>query len=136
MGNSEILGFQFEPAKALQPDSDSGKSWKTCSSGDSEPTSTRQKEASVTTWCMCFNCNQMPATNECVCYNELNACEYFKIKRCIYLLTILQILFIKLINEHTVISVIINLIIILRNGKFFPFLRTIFNKLVSFSHIA
>ena len=75
MGNSEILGFQFEPAKALQPDSNSGKSWKTCSSGDSEPTSTRQKEASVNTWCMCFNCNQMPATNECVCYNELNACD-------------------------------------------------------------
>ena len=47
MGNSEILGLQFEPAKALWPDSNSGKSWKICSSGDSEPTSTRQKEASV-----------------------------------------------------------------------------------------
>ena len=34
--NSEILGFQFEPTKALQSDPSSGESWKTCSSADSE----------------------------------------------------------------------------------------------------
>ena len=41
MENSEVLGFQFEPTKALRPDSSSGKSWETCSSADSEPSTTR-----------------------------------------------------------------------------------------------
>ena len=36
MENSEILGFQFEPTKALQPDSSSGESWEICLSADSE----------------------------------------------------------------------------------------------------
>ena len=40
MENSEILGFQFEPTKALQPDSSSGENWETCSSADSEPNAT------------------------------------------------------------------------------------------------
>ena len=44
-------------------------------------------------------------TKECLCYHELNACEYFKIKRlCVYLLSILQIFFIKLINKHSIIN--------------------------------
>ena len=30
MENSEILGFQFEPNKALQTDSRSGESWEIC----------------------------------------------------------------------------------------------------------
>ena len=55
MENAEILGFQFKPIKALQPDSSSGESWETCSSADSEPSTTRRNEASVDTWCMCFN---------------------------------------------------------------------------------
>ena len=67
MGNSEILGFQFEPAKALQPDSNSGKSWKTCSSGDSEPTSTRQKEASVNTFGACVS-------TAIKCQQQMSAC--------------------------------------------------------------
>ena len=37
---------------------------------------------------------------ECLCYHELNAREYFKIKRLyVYLLAILQIFFIALINK-------------------------------------
>ena len=46
------------------------------------------------------NCIQMRTTKECLCYHELNACEYFKIKELyIYLLTILQNFFSKLIND-------------------------------------
>ena len=59
MENSEILGFQFELTKALQSDSSSGKSWETCSPADSEPSTTRQNEASVDAWCMCLNCSQI-----------------------------------------------------------------------------
>ena len=59
MENSAILGFQFEPTKALQPDPSSGESWETFSSANSEPSTTRRNEASVDTWCMCFNCNQI-----------------------------------------------------------------------------
>ena len=100
MENSEILGFQFEPTKTLQPDSCSGGSLETCSPADSEASTTKRKKTSVDTWCMCFNRNQS-ATKECMCYHELNACEYFKIKRpYVYLLPILQIFFIKLINKH------------------------------------
>ena len=44
-------------------------------------------------------------TNECLCYHELNVCEYFKIKRLyVYLLPVLQIFFIKLINKHAIIN--------------------------------
>ena len=89
MENSEILDFQFEATKSLQPNSSSIESWKTCLSADREPSTTRQKEASVDTWCVGFNCSQtllQPATKECLCYYGLNACEYFKIKRYMYLL--------------------------------------------------
>ena len=81
MENSEFLGFQFEPTKALQPDSSSGENWETCSSADSEPSTTTRSEASADTWCMCFNCLQVLTTKECLCYYELNACDYFKIKK-------------------------------------------------------
>ena len=47
MENVEILGFQFEPIKELQPDSSSGESWETCSLADSERSTTRRSEASV-----------------------------------------------------------------------------------------
>ena len=58
---------------------------------------------SVDSWCKCLKCNQIPKTKECLCCHELDACNYFKIKGLyIYLLTILQIFFIKLINEHIV----------------------------------
>ena len=56
MENSEILGFQFEPTKALQPDSNLGKNWETCSSADSEPSLTTGNEASADTWCTAFRC--------------------------------------------------------------------------------
>ena len=42
MENSEVLGFQFEPTKALQPDPNSGENWETCLSADSEPSTTMQ----------------------------------------------------------------------------------------------
>ena len=44
MENSEILGFQFESNKALQPDSNSGENWETCSSADSEPSTTKRNK--------------------------------------------------------------------------------------------
>ena len=47
------------------PDSMSGKNWKTSSSADCEPSTTRQNKASVDTWCICFICIQIPATKEC-----------------------------------------------------------------------
>ena len=96
MENSEILGFQFEPTMALQLDSSQGNSWEIFSSADSEPSTFRQKEASVD---ICFNHSQIPATKECLCYHEFSMCEYFKIRLYIYLLTILQSFFMKLINE-------------------------------------
>ena len=64
MENSEILDFQFEPTKALQPDSGSGKSSKTCSSADREPSTARPNEISVNDWCICFNHSQKPATKK------------------------------------------------------------------------
>ena len=51
MENSEILGFQFEPTKALQPDSSSGKSWEIFSSADSDLSIFRRNEASVDHLC-------------------------------------------------------------------------------------
>ena len=98
MENSEFLGFQFEPTKALQPDSSSGESWEICSSADSEPSTLRRNKASVDTcWHHVFECSQILTTKECLCYHELNTCEHFKIRRLyIYLLTILQIFFIQL----------------------------------------
>ena len=59
MKNSEILGFQFEPTNALQPDSSSGESWETCSSADSELSTTMRNESSVDIRCMCSNCCQI-----------------------------------------------------------------------------
>ena len=73
MENSEILGFQFESTKALQPYSSSDESWETCSI-DSKPSTTRRNKASVDTWCMCPNCTQMPTKKECFCYHEFDAC--------------------------------------------------------------
>ena len=87
MKNSEILGFQLEPTKALQPDSSLGENCETCSSADSEPSTTTRNEASAHTWCMRFNCIQMLTVKECLWYHELNAYEYFKIRKLyIYLL--------------------------------------------------
>ena len=51
MENSEILGFQFKPTKALQPDLCSGESWKNFSSADSELSIFRQNKASVDHLC-------------------------------------------------------------------------------------
>ena len=51
MENSEILSFQFELTKALQPGSSSGKKWEICSSADSEPSTFSQNKALVDTWC-------------------------------------------------------------------------------------
>ena len=47
MENSEILGFQFEPTKALQPDSGLSESYEIFSSADSELNIFRRNEASV-----------------------------------------------------------------------------------------
>ena len=63
MWNSEIVVFQFELTKALQPDSSLGESWETCSSVDIERSNTRQNEASIDTWFMCFKCSQMRIMN-------------------------------------------------------------------------
>ena len=59
MENSKILGLQFKPTKALQSDPSSGGSWESSSSPDSQTSTTRQKEVSVDTWYMCFNCRQI-----------------------------------------------------------------------------
>ena len=47
MENSEILGFQFEPNKALQPDSRSGECWEIFSLAGSEISIFRRNEVSV-----------------------------------------------------------------------------------------
>ena len=60
--NSEILGFQFEPTKVLQPDSSSDESWETYSSAENKPCTNRRNEASAGSWCLCFNCSQMQVT--------------------------------------------------------------------------
>ena len=62
MQNSEIVGFQLESSKALQLDSSSDESWKTVLS-ESEPSTTRQNEASVYTLCMYFNCSPKRSIN-------------------------------------------------------------------------
>ena len=132
MEKNEILGFHFESAKTLQPDSSSDENWETCSTADSESNITRQNVASVDTWCMCFNCSQMSTTKECLCCHELDACEYFKIKGlCIYLRTILQIFFIKLISN----TLCYELNHSCKKRKVFRFVMTIF-KSVSLLHIA
>ena len=51
MQNSEILGFQFEPTKALQTDSIKVESYEIFSSADSEINIFRQNEASVDHLC-------------------------------------------------------------------------------------
>ena len=59
-----------------------------------------------------FQLHSNPTRKECLCYHELNTCEYFKIKKLyIYLLTILEIFFIKLINDAW------------ETGSFFLFLK-------------
>ena len=62
-------------------------------------------------------------TKECLCYHELNTCEYFKVKRLYaYLLPILQISLIKLINKHA----IINLFLIHNTKRHKVFFRIFF----------
>ena len=58
MENSENLGFQFESTKAFQPDSNSGENWETCSSADSElSTTTRNKHQLILGTCVtAFKC--------------------------------------------------------------------------------
>ena len=51
MGNTEIVGFQFEPNKVLQPDSHSGESWEIFSSADSQLSIFRPNEALVVNLC-------------------------------------------------------------------------------------
>ena len=51
MENSEILGFQFEPNKAIQPDSSSSESWEIFSLAGSEISIFRRNEASVDHLC-------------------------------------------------------------------------------------
>ena len=51
MGNTEIVGFQFEPNKALQPDSHSGESWEIFSSADSQLSIFRPNDALVVNLC-------------------------------------------------------------------------------------
>ena len=98
MENIEILGFQFESAKALQPDPSSGKSWETCSSAHSEPS---------TTWCMCFNCSQMQLQRSTrVIMNQARKNISTTKRLYIYLFTILQILFMKLVNKHAISNLI------------------------------
>ena len=65
MENSEILGFQFEPTKALQPDSSSGESLGIFSSADSELS--EMKHQLIICAIMCFNCSQISTTKECLC---------------------------------------------------------------------
>ena len=52
MENSENLGFQFEPTKAFQPDSNLGENWEICSSADSEPSTTRNKHQLILGTCV------------------------------------------------------------------------------------
>ena len=102
-----MLGFQFEPTKVLELDSSLDEIWETIHQ-QSEPSITRQSEALIDTCYMCFDCSQMSAMKDCSCCHELNRCEYFKVNGFyIYLLTILQIFFIKLIHEHAVLKTII-----------------------------
>ena len=51
MENSEILGFQFEPNKAIQPDSSSSESWEIFSLAGGEISIFRRNEASVDHLC-------------------------------------------------------------------------------------
>ena len=86
MENNEILGFQFEPTNAFQTDSSSSENWETCSWADSEPSTTTRSLLSISWYLVhVFKCIQMLTTRECLCYHELNACEYFKIKNFFFL---------------------------------------------------
>ena len=93
MANSGILGFQFDPTKVLQTDASLGKNWETCSSADSEPSTTRKNKTSVDTWfSRCVSTVVKSTTKDFLCYHELNLCKYFKINKLyVYLLSILQI---------------------------------------------
>ena len=101
MENCEILGFQFESTNTLQPDSSREKVWKfVYQQMVNQALSGETKHQLILGAIICFNSSQISATKECLYYHELNKCEYFKTRRFyIYLLTILQIFFIKLINS-------------------------------------
>ena len=92
MENSEILGFQFEPTKALQPDSKFVPSLVHQQIvNQALPGETKHKFILGA----CVSTVVKSATKECLCYHELNSCEYFKIKRLyVYLL----------INKHAIIN--------------------------------
>ena len=106
MENSEILGFQFEPTKKLQLDSSSGKSWEIFLSADSELRIFKRNEASVDHLCYYLFQLQSNANNEGVLLlTWIKHMRIFKIRRLyIYLLTILQVFFIKLISEYSIVN--------------------------------
>ena len=74
MENSEVIGFQFEPTNALQPDSISGKSWETCSSADCRALLGEKEHQLILGVCVS---TVVKSTTKYLCYHELNACEYF-----------------------------------------------------------
>ena len=64
-------------------------------------------------------------TKESLCYHELNACEYFKIKSlCFYSLPVVQIFFIKLISKQAIIDLFLTHNTKRRN--FFPYIFILF----------
>ena len=102
MENNEILGFQFEPTKVLLPDSSSAEVGKLV-----HQQIVKEAVLGETKYQLILGgCVSMKG---CLCYHELTACKYFKIKRFyVYLLSILQIFIIKLINKEVVINLIHN----------------------------
>ena len=106
MKNSEILDFQFEPtSKVLQPDSKLGrKVGKPVHQQIVNEALLGETKHKLILGAYVSTAVKL-TRKECLCYHELNACEYFKIKRLhVYLLPILQIFFIKLINKHAIIN--------------------------------
>ena len=88
MENSETLGIQFKPTKALKPDFNSDESWETYSSAEGDPSTAKEAKQCISWyWYMWFKCSQMPATKECLCCHEINASDYFKIKVFAHLFT-------------------------------------------------
>ena len=71
MENDGILGFQFEPIKALQPDSSSDKKLD-LQQIVNQALLGETKHQLILGAC-CFNCNQMSTTREYLCCHELNA---------------------------------------------------------------
>ena len=132
MENSEILGFQFEPTQALQPDSKFGRAkvGKLVHQQMVNQTLLGETKHKLI-FGACVSTVVKLTTKECFCYHELNACEYFKIKTLyVYLLPILQIFFMKLINKHAIIN-----LFLIHNAKRRK-VYTIFSKPVSLLHIA